>query len=178
MSLSLNRWRCHIYLSHKDMTKIPLLICHLPTSSCEILHVEGACWVEFIAVNSPLCSNIYCISWVIQRGSAGHQMLVSDQITLINTSYNMLTTYRCGVHARQHHAVQADPTAPPACRGPDPRGVLTWTVFASPGAGNMSPLPPPSTTNHYRTDGGVPGGTAERAWTIKLICLLFGILFC
>lgn len=64
-------------------------------------------------------------------------MLVSDQITLINTSYNMLTTYRCGMPARQHHAVQADLTALPACHGPDPRGILTWTVFASPGAENM-----------------------------------------
>lgn len=134
---------------------------------------------DFIAVNSLLCSNIYYISWVIQQGCARHQMLVSDQITLINTSYNMLTTYRCGVRARQHHAVQADLTPLPACRGPDPRGILTWTVFASPGAGNMLPPRP------YRTDGGVPGGTAlsvkltaKRARTIKLICSLFGILFC
>lgn len=69
-------------------------------------------------------------------------MLVSDQITLINTSYNMLTTYRCGVRARQHHAVQTVLTTLPACHGPDPRGILTWTVFASPGAGNMLFLPP------------------------------------
>lgn len=106
-------------------------------------------------------------------------MLVSDQITFITTSYNMLTMYRCGVRARQHHAVQADLTA------------LAWLPWSGPTRRldmdrlGFSRCWKSSTTNHYRTDGGVPGGaalsvmlTAKRARTIKLICSLFGILFC
>lgn len=160
----------------KEMTKIPLLIYHLPSSMWRV-HV----WVYCYELTS---AQQYFLHFMGSSAGLGHQMLVSDQITLITTSYHMLTTCRWGVHARQHHAVQVDLTALPGCRGLDPRGVLTWTVFASPGAGNML-FSPPSTINHYRTDGGVPGGaalsvklTAKRARTIKLICSLFGILFC